>query len=160
MQELTFSEHELIISKTNTQGKITYGNEVFLRMSGYSEEEILGAPHNILRHPEMPKLIFKLLWETIRSGKEINAYVVNQTKNRDFYWVNANVTPSFDENGRIEGYYSVRKKPTQKALNTIQSLYRQLLNAERMGGISASEKILNELIAKNGGRYDKFILSL
>ena len=160
MQELTFSEHELIISKTDTQGKITYGNGVFMRMAGYTEDEILGAPHNILRNPEMPKLIFKLLWETIRSGREINAYVVNRTKNGDYYWVNANVTPSFDESGRIEGYFSVRKKPTERALSKIKPLYQQLLNAERMGGIAASEKMLNELIEKNGGRYDKFILSL
>ena len=160
MQELTFSEHELIISKTDTQGKITYSNEVFIRMAGYTEEEFLGAPHNILRHPEMPKLIFKMLWGTIRSGHEINAYVVNRTKNGDFYWVNANVTPSFDESGRIEGYYSVRKKPKAAALAKIKSLYQQLLNAERIGGLSASEKVLNDLVEKNGGRYDKFILSL
>lgn len=157
--ELTFSESELIISKTDTHGKIMYGNELFLKLSGFEENEILGAPHNIVRHPEMPKLIFKLLWDTIRSGQEINAYVVNQSKNGDYYWVFANVTPSFDENGRIEGFFSVRKKPTASAMAKIKPLYQKLLNAERMGGIAASEKMLNELLQSYGGRYDKFILS-
>lgn len=159
MQELTFSEHELIISKTDTHGKIMYGNELFLKLAGFEEGEILGAPHNIVRHPDMPKLIFKLLWETIRSGREINAYVVNRSKNGDYYWVFANVTPSYDENGRIEGYFSVRKKPSSQAMAKIRPLYQQLLNAERMGGVAASEKLLNELLQPYGGRYDKFILS-
>lgn len=158
--ELTFSESELIISKTDTHGKIMYGNELFLKLAGYEESEILGAPHNIVRHPEMPKLIFKLLWETVRNGREINAYVVNRSKNGDYYWVFANVTPSFDENGRIEGYFSVRKKPALTALAKIKPLYQKLLNAEKTGGIASSETMLNELLQPYGGRYDKFILSL
>ena len=160
MQELTFSEHELIVSKTDTQGKIIYGNELFLQLSGYAEHEIIGAPHNIVRHPDMPKLIFKLLWDTIKSSHEINAYVINKAKNGDYYWVYANVTPSFDETGKIAGYYSVRRKPSQKALNTIKPLYQQLINAERSGGVAQSQKMLDELLKKHGGRYDKFILSL
>jgi PAS domain S-box-containing protein len=160
MQELTFGEHELIVSKTDTNGKIIYGNELFLRLAGYEEQEIIGAPHNIVRHPDMPKLIFKFLWDAIKSSHEVNAYVVNQAKNGDFYWVYANVTPSYDESGRITGYYSVRRKPSQKALAQIIPLYKRLVNAERSGGIGQSQKILDELLKNHGGRYDKFILSL
>lgn len=160
MAELNFSGDELIVSKTDTHGKITYGNELFLKLAGYAEKEILHQPHNIVRHPDMPKIIFKLLWDYLKEGKEIYAYVVNKSKNGDFYWVFANVTPSYDNNGKVVGYYSVRRKPSQKALNVIQPLYRQLLSAEKSGDISASEKMVNELLAKNGGRYDKFILSL
>lgn len=160
MHELTFGDHELIVSKTDTYGKITYGNELFLQLSGYEESELLNSPHNIVRHHDMPKLIFKYLWETIRAGREINAYVINRSKNGDYYWVYANVTPSFDENGRIEGYYSVRRKPSAKALTKIKPFYQQLLSAERSGGIAQAQKILDEALKNYGGRYDKFILSL
>jgi PAS domain S-box-containing protein len=160
MAELLFQENELIVSKTDIHGKITYGNELFLRLSGYAEKELLHRPHNIIRHPQMPRIIFKLLWETIQQKKEIYAYILNSSKNRDYYWVLANVTPSYDTSGEIVGYYSVRRKPTQKALNTIKPLYKELLDAEKKEGICASQKILEILVEKNGGRYDKFILSL
>ena len=160
MAELVFNENELIVSKTDTKGKITYGNELFLKLAGYTEKELIGSPHNIVRHPDMPKVIFKLLWETIQSGKEINAYVINRAKNGDHYWVIANVTPSYDASNNIVGYYSVRRKPTKKALDTIITLYAKLKNAEASGGIEASQNILQELIVQNGGRYDKFILSI
>ena len=101
--ELSFNENEIIVSKTDLKGRITYGNEVFIKLSGYEERELLGKPHNIVRHPQMPKCIFKLLWERIQSGEEIFAYVVNQAKNGDHYWVFANVTTSFDNNGKIIG---------------------------------------------------------
>jgi len=160
MQELSFGENELIVSKTDTKGKITYGNTLFMKLSGYKESEILGAPHNIIRHPQMPRIIFKLLWDTIKSGKEINAYVVNKSKNGDYYWVIANVTPSFDANGKIVGYYSVRRKPKKAALDVIIPLYKQLLNDEKSGGMQQSEATLQKLIKEKGGRYDKFILSI
>ena len=160
MQELIFGEHELIVSKTDTSGKITYGNELFLRLAGYEEHQIIGAPHNIIRHPDMPKIVFKLLWNSVKDGHEINAYVINQSKNGNYYWVYANVTPSFDENGSIAGYYSVRRKPSQKALIQVKPLYQQLINAERSGGVAQSQKMLDEVLSTHGGRYDKFILSL
>ena len=159
MAELTFLDSEIIVSKTDTKGRITYGNEHFLKLSGYGESDILGKPHNIVRHPDMPRIIFKLLWDYIQAGREINAYVVNKSKNGDYYWVLANVTPSYDNNGKIVGYYSVRRKPTEKALNIIKPLYKKLLTAEKSGGMDASLKIINELLASSGGRYDKYILS-
>lgn len=160
MRELTFDENELIVSKTDTKGRITYGNDLFLTLAGYEESELLGKPHNIIRHPEMPKVIFKLLWDTVQQGKEIFAYVVNSSKQGDYYWVIANVTPSFDNNGKIVGYYSVRRKPTQKALGIIKPLYKQLLEIEKSSGITEAEKTLNEIIQSKGGRYDQFILSI
>ena len=159
MAEIKFLESELIVSKTDTSGKITYGNELFLKLAGYSEKDILHKPHNIVRHPDMPKLIFKLLWDTLKSGDEIYAYVVNISKNGDYYWVLANVTPSYDKNGKVVGYYSVRRKPSQNALNIIKPLYKKLLSAEKSGGIQASQKILNDLLSQNGGSYDEYILS-
>ncbi len=93
-------------------------------MSMYSEKELLNAPHNILRHKDMPKIVFKLLWDRIKNKKSINAYVKNRTKDGSFYWVFANVTASLDKNGSIIGYYSVRRKPATKALETISNLYK------------------------------------
>ncbi|MDD2780022.1 PAS domain-containing protein [Sulfuricurvum sp.] len=159
-QELTFGNEEFIVSKTDLQGKITYGNALFIKMSGYSELELLNKPHNILRHEDMPAVVFKLLWSNIKAGKEIFAYVKNKTKNGDYYWVFAHVTPSFDANRSISNYHSVRRKPTDKALNTIKSLYSTLLQKERNGGINASEAMLNELLKEKGLSYDEFILSL
>ena len=159
MAELTFLDSEIIVSKTDIKGRITYGNELFMKLAGYAETEILGKPHNIVRHPDMPRIIFKLLWDYIQAGKEINAYVVNKSKNGDYYWVLANVTPSYDSSGKIVGYYSVRRKPSEQALNIIKPLYKQLLSAEKSGGMDASLKILTTLVEKKGGRYDKFILS-
>lgn len=158
--ELSFNENEIIVSKTDLKGRITYGNEVFIKLSGYEEHELLGKPHNIVRHNEMPKCIFKLLWERIQSGEEIFAYVVNQAKNGDHYWVFANVTPSFDNNGKIIGYYSVRRKPKSDALQTIQTLYSILINTEKSGGVNASIKYLEETLRNKGKNYDEFILSL
>lgn len=159
-QELTFAEEEFIVSKTDLQGKITYGNSLFIQMSGYSELDLIDQPHKILRHPDMPSVVFKLLWSRIKDGKEIFAYVKNKTKDGDYYWVFAHVTPSFDSNRKISNYHSVRRKPSQKALDIIKPLYSSLLQKERSGGINASEEALNQLLKDKGLSYDEFILSL
>lgn len=159
-QELTFGEEEFIVSKTDLQGNITYGNALFIKMSGYSELELIDKPHNILRHEDMPAVVFKLLWNRIKAGKEIFAYVKNKTKDGDYYWVFAHVTPSFDNNRQISNFHSVRRKPSMKALNFIKPLYATLLQKERNGGIAASEETLNALLKEKGLSYDEFILSL
>ncbi|DAB38665.1 MAG: PAS sensor protein [Sulfuricurvum sp. GWF2_44_89] len=157
--ELTFSDDTFIVSKTDVKGKITYGNELFISMSGYSEEELLYAPHNILRHSDMPASVFKLLWTRIQSREEVFAYVINKTKNNDYYWVFAHVTPSFDAQGNIIGYHSVRRKPKKEALSIIQPLYSSMLRAEKIGGIAAGEKILLAALDQMKVTYDEFILS-
>lgn len=159
-QELTFGDEQFIVSKTDLNGKITYGNPLFITMSGYNELELIDQPHNILRHEDMPAIVFKLLWTRIKEGKEIFAYVKNKTKNGDFYWVFAHVTPSFDTNRQITNYHSVRRQPTQKALDVIKPLYSMLLQKEKSGGISASEATLNQILKDKGMSYDEFILSL
>jgi len=160
-REKTFSENELIISKTDVHGKITYGNEIFIKLSGYTEKELLNAPHNIIRHPDMPKVVFKLLWDTVKTGKEIHAYVKNLSKDGSYYWVFANITPSYDSSGNIIGYYSVRRKPSIRAINdVIIPLYQELLNAERVGGVNNSQKLLSTILLKKGLTYEEFILSI
>ncbi|UCN01232.1 PAS domain-containing protein [Sulfurimonas sp. SWIR-19] len=158
--EIQMKQDELIVSKTDTKGRITYGNFYFISISGYSEQELLNAPHNILRHPDMPRVIFKLLWDRIQAKKYINAYVKNLTKNGDYYWVFANVTASLDVHGNIVGYYSVRRAPSVRGINIIEKLYKELRQAEASGGISASLKILEKQLQQEGQNYDEFILNL
>lgn len=158
--ERAISEDDFIVSKTDTKGKLTYVNQIFMTIAGYTEEELLGKPHNIVRHPDMPKAIFKLLWERITNKKEIFAYVVNKCKNGDHYWVFANVTASTDPGGNIIGYYSVRRKPNAQALALIKPLYAKMLDAERRGGMDASMKLLNDLLDEKGAGYDEFIIDI
>ena len=99
--ERFFQPDEIIVSKTDLKGAITYANRLFLSLADYTEQEVLDAPHSIVRHPEMPRCIFKLLWGTIQSGNEIFAYVMNRSKNGDHYWVLAHVTPSYDASGSM-----------------------------------------------------------
>jgi PAS domain S-box-containing protein len=154
------NENDFIVSKTDTKGRLTYVNKIFMDMAEYTEEELLGKPHNIVRHPDMPKAVFKLLWDRIQNKEEIFAYVINKTKNGNAYWVYANVTASLDERGNIIGYYSVRRKPNPQALEIIKPLYAQMLQAEQGGGVAAGEKILNDLIHKEGVSYDELIISI
>jgi PAS domain S-box-containing protein len=158
--EKTFAEDEIIVSKTDTKGIITYGNELFIKMSGYTEEELLGANHNIIRHPDMPKIVFKLLWDTVQAGKEIFAYVKNMAKDGSYYWVLANVTPSYDLKRNIIGYYSVRRKPSREAINKIAPIYQALINAEKTGGMNESLKLLESTLTSVGMSYEEFVLSL
>lgn len=165
-RERTFEEHELIVSKTDLKGRLTYTNDVFLRVSGYEEREILGAPHSVIRHPDMPRCIFKLLWDTIQDGREIFAYVVNLAKTGDHYWVFAHVTPSFDAAGAITGYHSNRRVASRGVLDRIITpLYAGLMQEEtkhsdRKAGLAASTQMLHDILREKGVEYDEFILAV
>lgn len=158
--ERKMNDNDFIVSKTDLKGKITYCNRIFMDMAEYTEEELLGAPHNMIRHKDMPKAVFQLLWDRIQKKEEVFAYVVNQTKNNNEYWVFANVTASLDVRGNIIGYYSVRRKPNPKAIEIIKPLYAQMLQAERNGGTSASLKILTDLLEEKGMSYDELIIAI
>ena len=164
--ERTFRSDELIVSKTDRAGKITYANDVFLSLAGYHEEELLGQPHSIIRHPGMPRAVFKLLWDTIESGEEIFAYVVNRAKNGDHYWVFAHVTPNLDAAGNIIGYHSSRRSPRREAIAKVKPLYDAVLveerrHADRKQGLEASFGMLVDAVGKSGFEaYDRFVLSL
>lgn len=164
--ERTFSENDIIVSKTDLKGKILYGNKTFVDMAGYPEKDIIGAPHSILRHPDMPRCIFKLLWDTVANGHEIFAYVVNKCANGDHYWVLAHVTPSFDTSGQVIGYHSNRRVPNKSIVNeTIIPLYQALLAEEnkhnnRKEGMEASHNMLLGILNDKGISYDEFIFSL
>jgi len=153
-------ENDFIVSKTDKKGRLTYVNKIFMDLAEYDEDELLGKPHNIIRHPDMPKAVFKLLWDRIQAKEEIFAFVVNKTKNNNSYWVYANITPSLDERDNIIGYYSVRRKPNQQAIATLKPIYAKMLQAEKSGGIDAGMKLLTDLLYQEGVSYDEFIISL
>jgi len=156
-----FEKNVLLVTKTDLKGKITYANRAFMKIVGMDESILLGAPHNIIRHPDMPKIIFKLLWSYLQKGDEIHAYVKNICADGSYYWVFANVTPSYDSKAtdKIIGYHSARRSPTKEALAIIEPLYKKLLQAEKSNGMNASEKIINDLLKEKGMAYDEFILS-
>lgn len=163
--ERFFHRDEVIVSKTDTKGRITYANRVFQNIAGYTEAQLLGAPHSIVRHPGMPRCVFKLLWDTISSGKEIFAYVVNRCSNGDHYWVFAHVTPTFDPSGNIVAYHSSRRVPERTALDKVIPLYKTLIDIEnkssdRKVGMDASLKAVTSLLAEKGMHYDEFVFTL
>lgn len=164
--ERTFPADEIIVSKTDLKGRLTYANKVFLDIAGYTEQECLGQPHSMIRHPDMPRCIFKLLWDTIQNGREIFAYVVNRCKNGDHYWVYAHVTPSFDGTGNIIGYHSNRRVPNRALVDgTIIPLYTALREEERRHanakqGLEASFAMVEAMLEEKGMAYDEFVMTL
>ncbi len=159
-REITLKETDFIVSKTDERGKILYGNKSFIDISGYKESELLHQPHSILRHPDMPKIVFKLLWNRLKDKKEIFAYVKNISKDGSFYWVYANVTATLDNYGKIVDLHSVRRKPSAKAMEIIPSLYKQLQQEERSSGVDASLKLLQKILDEKKESYDDFIFNL
>lgn len=163
--ERTFGEDEIIVSKTDLKGRITYANDVFCRVGMYSERELIGQPHSILRHPDMPRCVFQLLWETIADGREIFAYVKNLAKNGDYYWVFAHVTPSYNAQGAIDAYHSNRRRPDAAAVQRIAPIYAALLaeearHADRKQGQAAGFALLQKTLTDIGQGYDEFVFSL
>ncbi|VAX38001.1 PUTATIVE SIGNAL-TRANSDUCTION SENSOR PROTEIN [hydrothermal vent metagenome] len=153
-QEIEFKIEELFFSTTDSTGNILSGNDVFVKISQYSREELIGAPHNIIRHPDMPKLVFKVLWDSIQAGKPIGAYVKNLAKDGRYYWVLATVFPIPD------GYLSIRLKPTTPIFNLMPDVYAALIEAEQKGGVEDSLKVLLGILQSKGFKsYDAFFLT-
>ncbi|MBF0470031.1 MAG: methyl-accepting chemotaxis protein [Gammaproteobacteria bacterium] len=128
--EVNFSEQDSIISTTNAKGVITYVNKDFVSISGFTEDECIGKNHNMVRHPDMPELAFADLWDTVKSGQPWRGIVKNRCKNGDFYWVDAFVTPILNHHGQLEGYQSVRTKPSREKVTAAEQLYANLNRKE------------------------------
>lgn len=162
--ERLMREDDFIVSKTNAKGIITYGNPIFIEFSGYTEEELLGAQHNIVRHPDMPRSAFKLVWDTISSGQEFFGYVKNMAKDGSFYWVFTHITPDRDHQGNIVGYTSVRRCPRREAVAKVEPLYSAMLAAERAAGarsaIEAGTAVLLDVLKQSGVSYEELVFSL
>jgi PAS domain S-box-containing protein len=147
-----------IVSKTDKHGIIEYGNDYFVEISGYSEPELLGQPHSIIRHPDMPKIVFKMMWDRINKAQNIMAVVKNLAKDGSYYWVVTEFQPKVDPiTNEIISHTAFRKAAPQKAIDVIEPIYQKLLEIEKEGGMDASEKYLRGFLEEKGISYDEFI---
>lgn len=165
-REVTFDPDEIIVSKTDLKGRITYANTTFAKVAGYSRAELMGAPHSIIRHPDMPRCVFKLLWDRLAEEKEVFAYVKNMARGGEYYWVFAHVTPSYDNAGHVTGYHSNRRVPDRRVVDgVITPLYRTLLateasHANAKDGLRASFAQLLDIVKSKASSYDELVFSL
>ena len=160
-KEIKLSNVLSIYSRTDLKGNITYCNSYFTEVSGYSEEELIGSPHNIIRHPDMPKVIFKLMWERLRQNKDILAVVKNRSKNGDYYWVTTLFETKYHPfEKRPEGYLAIRQAAPRKAVEAVIPLYKKLLQIEHRDGIRASEEYLLNYFKEKNTDYDSYMKEL
>jgi PAS domain S-box-containing protein len=159
--EIKLSQKRYIVSKTDAKGIIEYGNDYFVEISGYSEAELIGKPHSIVRHPDMPRIAFKLMWDRIKQGKNFMAIVKNLAKDGSYYWVVTDFEPKIDPiTNEIISHTAFRKAAPQKAIDTMIPIYAKLLDIEKEGGMEASEKYLRGFLEENNTTYDDFVNDL
>jgi PAS domain S-box-containing protein len=160
-EEIKLDPKKYIVSKTDPKGIIEYGNDYFFEISGYTESELVGQPHNIIRHPDMPKVVFKLMWDRIQQKKNIMAIVKNMAKDGRYYWVITDFEPKLDRlTNDIVSYTAYRKAAPEKSVKAIEPIYRKLLEIEQEQGMEASENYLKGLLEEKDMSYDEFIESL
>ena len=159
-REIKLSKKRIIVSKTDMKGIILYANDYFSEVSGYSEVELIGQPHSIVRHPDMPKAVFYLLWQTIQQGKNITAVVKNLTKNGDHYWVVTDFEIQKDSMGNIYQYVAYRQAVPRQVLDVIEPLYAKMLEIEKAHGMKASVEYLNSYLAERKVSYNEYISEL
>ena len=158
-KEIFFKDEDFIVTKTDLKGKITYCNRSFMRLVNTHWKNLIGQPHNVIRHPDMPKTAFYNLWQTLKSDNEWFGFVKNITADGDFYWVFANATVD-KRDGEAIGYYSVRRPAPREAVNVIEPLYAELNSIESRQGMQAAVNYLNALLEKQDTNYRDFILDL
>jgi len=163
-REQKMAENDFIVSKTDLKGRITYANRIFMQMSQLSEAELINKQHNIIRHPDMPRGVFRFLWNTLKKKEEFFGFVKNLCANGDHYWVFANVTPDFAHNGQVQGYYSVRRQPPESAIQAVTPLYKEMLAIEQRAGPKEgpdkSIAYLQQFLADNKTSYRDLVLNL
>ncbi|SHL72775.1 PAS domain-containing protein [Flavobacterium saccharophilum] len=157
-REVDWNKNKVLLSKTDTKGTILYANEDFIDVSGYDEFELIGQPHNIIRHPDMPKVIFKFLWDSIKSSKNIHVVIKNMSKTGRYYWVITDFKIIADSDGEIVGYFGTRKSVSEDIIvKFIEPLYKKLLHIEEASGMSASEEYLTGFLEERKKTYMEYI---
>ncbi|MEA2110508.1 MAG: PAS domain-containing protein [Campylobacterota bacterium] len=150
-EEIVLDPKRYLVSETDAKGVITYSNSYFREIVGYSEEELIGQPHSLIRHPDMPKLVFKLLWDTIGSGQNINAVVKNLAKDGRYYWVFTEFNIKKDaDSGEIIGYMASRKAVSKHVVAIISELYKNLLEIENSDGLDVAQEYLDKFLKEKG----------
>ena len=163
--ERKLGENDFIVSKTDKTGRISYANRIFMDICGFPESDLLGVQHNIIRHPDMPRGVFRFMWDTLKAGDEFFGFAKNICADGGFYWVFANITPDYDKNGALTGYYSVRRKPPESALNILIPVYKEMLAIEKRSSTkdapSKSIAYLTDVVQSTGAKsYNKLVLDL
>ncbi len=160
-EEIVLDPKKYIVSKTDTKGIIEYGNEYFVAISGYKESELVGKPHNIIRHPDMPKVIFKLMWDRLESRRNIFALVKNLSKDGRYYWVMTDFDVKINHaTNETLGYFAYRKAAPKKAVEKIEKIYAKLIEIEKVSGLKGSEHYFQGYLEERGQTYDEFINEL
>lgn len=163
-REIRLADDDMIVSKTDATGRLTYVNRTFMRITNYPEHALLGQQHNVVRHPDMPRGVFRLMWETLKAEREFFGVIKNMSSDGDFYWVFANVTPDHDARGGVSGYFSVRRAVSAAAVTTASELYAQMRQIEHRAGPAAAPEAslawLRQTLAERQTSYDRFVLGL
>ena len=160
-QEIILDPEKTILSKTDKKGIILYANDYFVEICGYSVGELMGQPHNIIRHPDMPKVVFELLWRRILDKKNIHAVVKNLAKDGRYYWVVTDFTVDANpETGNIVGLYAHRKAAPRHIIEQVEKVYKNLLEIEKASGFAASLRFFVGFLEEKGMDYDQWVASL
>lgn len=156
---------DFIVSKTDTRGRITYANRIFMDICGFAESDVLNVQHNVIRHPDMPRGVFRLMWNTLKAGDEFLGFAKNLCSDGGYYWVFANITPDYDKDEKLQGYYSVRRQPPQSALDVLMPVYKEMLAIEKQSSTKdAPDKsiaYLVDVVSQAGAKnYNSLVLNL
>jgi len=149
-EEIELKNNVYIESDTDTKGIITHANDYFAEISGYTPEELVGKSHNLIRHPDMPKILFKILWDRLKAGKNFIAAIKNLSKDGRYYWVFTDYEIIRDAEGNTTGYKAIRKKISHHVTDILDPIYKKMVELEKEGGMEASEKYLTDLLAEHG----------
>lgn len=157
-EEIKVDPKKYIVSRTNPTGMITYGNDYFIEISGYTKEELIHKPHNVVRHPDMPKVVFKMMWKRIQDKKNILALVKNLAKDGRYYWVVTDFESKVDPiDNDVTEYVAYRKAAPHKAVEAIEPFYKKLIEIEKKSGVDAAEEYLKGYFEAKETTYDEFI---
>ena len=163
-REIPVADDDLIVSKTDATGRLTYVTRTFMRISNCPEHALLGQQHNIVRHPDMPRGVYRLMWETLKAEREFFGVIKNMTADGDFYWVFANVTPDRDRGGAVSGYFSVRRSVSPSAVTAASELYAQMRQIEHNAGPASAPEAslawLRRTLAERQITYERLVLGL
>lgn len=157
-RKLNFTD--LIVSKTDKKGMITYANPAFLKISGYQTKELCSQNHNIIRHPDMPRAIFSYMWQELEKGNHFYGFVKNLTKEGAFYWIFAYMVPDYDERGEVIGYHSERRSPNPKAIPDIVNLYNMMKQIEIKKDIDSAIEYMQSIVSNKAKDYNNYIYKL
>ena len=159
-EEIVVPTDDVLISVTDPNGLITDANDIFVKISGYTKDELMGANHNLIRHPDMPRVMFDVVWKHIKNRENIMAVVKNLAKDGRYYWVITDFVTKVDSNRNVINYTAYRRSPKPGILKTIIPMYKALVAIEEFAGMAAAEHFLTDFLERRKESYDDFIESL